>query len=181
MEIVPRKGDLIWTEPWEIEAVAVLPGDKPVVVSSWNEAAEVPLVAWENEKFWACIDHWGEGRPWRETGIFEHYRRMIADGPWDGRQTMDEVFARYRRLDRIFRQVQDEGRFRTQRELPPQGAQDRFDIRVHVAPGFRPVFSGSGIHRFAMAYCLGLGFYAEPIQVHDSALEEYARRRNAVC
>ncbi len=176
MGTVPRKGDLIWTEPWEVKTVAVLRGDKPMVVDVWREEKEVALAAWDNEKFWACIDHWGRGKRWHETGIYGHYQRMLGRGSWDGRSTMEEVYARYRRLDDIYRQVKSEGRFRTQKELPPQGAQDRFDIRVHVGPGCRVVFSASGIHRFAMAYCLGLGFHAEPIQVHVSALEEYAKR-----
>lgn len=70
-------------------------------------------------KFRACHDHWVKGVSWRDTGIYDLLLRLISyhGRPVDhGCKIIDDIIARYDRLDTTFEQIQREGRFRTKKK-----------------------------------------------------------------
>lgn len=106
-----------------------------------------------------CLLHWQQGVPWEETGCFEYSLDMIGrEGVFDGMRTLDDVKARYKRLDEIYEQVKKERRLRNASELGVARGRNRegHGITIHLDRTGKPVFGESGCHRMAMAVSLGL-------------------------
>jgi hypothetical protein len=104
----------------------------------------------------ACEDRFVNGMTWEQTGIFDHMMTDIAKhGVSDGCTTLDEVRARYNRLDHLFEDAAKNGRFRTRAELG-KGRSERGGVMMHINRDGLPLATGQGTHRFAIARILGL-------------------------
>ena len=62
------------------------------------------------------IDHWVNGIPWAETGVYDYMLMRIKERKLKGEMGIDEcenmqdIIKRYETLDLIFEQVKREGR-----------------------------------------------------------------------
>lgn len=130
------------------------------------------------------LAHWRDGVPWEATGIYEEMMRRIEQrGKVDGCRNLDDVHARYLRLDQAFAQMREDGRMKTRAELKREGSitfafRESGGIVFHFGPQGEPFFGGWGCHRLAMAIALGLSYI--PIRVgyvHASALNAVAALR----
>ncbi|MCO8127438.1 hypothetical protein NHL50_09465 [Acidimicrobiia bacterium EGI L10123] len=132
----------------------------------------------EIPKIKACTERWRDGVPWEATNIFDVLlAELEAGGVADGCRDMDQIIARYRRLDRQCELVKAEGRFRCRTEVWDGAFRERGGVRIHIGPNLEPVFGGSGHHRLAMAQVLGLEVIpAELGVVHPQALKNWRPR-----
>ncbi|HEU5149617.1 MAG TPA: hypothetical protein VFU19_03925 [Iamia sp.] len=123
-----------------------------------------------------CEDHWTAGTPWSETGAIEHMHRLIeARGrAVDGCQDRSDIVARYRRLDRIFQQVEGDRRLMAHCERAPGAFREVDGIYMHFDRRGRPIFGLGGCHRLAIARIVGLEEI--PVQVgvvHRQAIDRW--------
>jgi hypothetical protein len=171
----PRAAERIWVRPAEcVSAVGAfnrkMTGD--VVGGDWDLRTE-PVA--ELPKVRMARLHWQDGVSWRDAGAYDYMMQRIAEeGPLDDCETLDDVIARYERLDEIFEQVKRDGRFRTQTELRPGNIRERGGVYVHIGRRNTPIFGVGGCHRLAMAQILG--FTCIPAQlgvVHSDALASW--------
>ena len=118
-----------------------------------------------------CFDHWVKGLPWEDTGVYEYMEKfIIKDGEVDGCRSINDIIKRYKKIDSIFEQVKQEGRLKTRKEINSKNFREVDGILIHIGPQGKPIFSGGGCHRFAMALILGLRFPAQIGCVHPSAI-----------
>lgn len=157
-----RARALIWFDPQDCTRYLLQQGRRnsgAVLDGDWDLAAQ-PLT--ESPKFRFCVDHWQNGTPWEATGAYEHMWRLVeaaaarGHAP-DGCRTMDDIVARYRRLDDLYEAVKAEGRLKTAFELGLSSShrKEPGGILIHLDRHGRPLFGGAGHHRFAIAYVLG--------------------------
>jgi hypothetical protein len=126
-----------------------------------------------------CIEHWVNGVPWKDTGIYDHiYREVKKEGSKDGCKSFDDIVRRYDNLDAIFEQASLEGRLRTKEEIDPTLYWDKLEeAKVHIGPDGKPFLAEYGYHRFAIALILKIPFPAEIGLVHISSLPYLDRYR----
>lgn len=168
----PRYAERIWFDPSAC-AFATLQFAR-------RHSGETRAGDWDTEiepvdnlaKIEFCRLHWEDGVPWEETGAFDHWAALSADGRVvDNCSSLDDLAERYRRLDRMFEQLRTDRRLRTRRELPGRSFRELGGIYIHVDRSGKPLFGGGGFHRFAAAQILG--FTRAPAQVgvvHSAAL-----------
>jgi hypothetical protein len=177
----PIFAELIWVDPQTCDhalneaALGPFPRSLSgqVAGGDWDldvrRVEEIPKVAFG-------IAHWGDGVPWEETGAYEYLLRLIAERgrPVDGCSTLDDIVARYARLDEIFDQVRRENRLRTRGQVKPTCFRERKGVYVHVGRGNQPIFGGGSNNRFAMARVLGLPTMPAQVgRVHREALPHW--------
>ncbi|MEA5446308.1 hypothetical protein VCB98_10800 [Gammaproteobacteria bacterium AB-CW1] len=98
--------------------------------------------------------HFLEGLPWEDTALWQRKLDKIRErGKIDGCRTEAELRARYERLDRLFEQIQADGRLRTAEERGASPSDDLF-VSIDRAGGY--LFGHGGSHRLAIAQLLGL-------------------------
>ena len=178
----PRVAQLIWVEPAAChvalnisEALGPASPSLSGRVRGGDWDLQVRPVA-DVEKIAFGLRHWRDGVPWEETGAYEHMMRLIAERgrPVDRCSTLEDVIARYERLDAIYDEVLREGRLKPRAELSHGAFRERKGILIHVSRHSTPIFGGSSNNRFAMALALGLP--AMPAQlgvVHAQAVRSW--------
>lgn len=127
------------------------------------------------------IARWVDGLAWEETGELQRMDAVIqTKGSSNGCRTREDVVARCRRLDSIFRVIQDEGRVRPQGQVERGTFRELGGIGMHLGPNGLPVRAISGRHRFAMALILKLPTIPVRVGVvHESALSCLEAYRSA--
>ncbi|MCI5112367.1 MAG: valine--tRNA ligase [Marivita sp.] len=101
-------------------------------------------------------DHFEHGVPWQETAIFGWMlKRMEKEGTVDGFTSREELIARYDGLDRIYEEAKRTGTLRPHGSVNDTRG-EHGGILVHIARDGTPLRDGGGMHRFAIAYILGL-------------------------
>lgn len=127
------------------------------VVEIWPEASSNVFVALgDRESILSCYDHWVRKIPWQETVEFGLLAGEIARlGSAHDCKNLPEVMNRYETLDRMFLQIQKEGKIRTRKELNPRNFREENGILIHIGPSGEPIV-GDGFHRMAMALILNL-------------------------
>jgi len=123
-------------------------------------------------KMTACRRHFLDGLTWEETGILDLGLREIAThGQFDGARTLTQLRARYAGLDRLYDQVQREGRMRLRAELPSYFRREFGGLFVHITRTGDVIQAGGGIHRLAIAQIIGLAEMPAQLGViHPDAL-----------
>ncbi|MDA7427502.1 hypothetical protein PGB28_03455 [Primorskyibacter aestuariivivens] len=108
-------------------------------------------------KYRACHARWIEGKNWEETGIYDlHLDRIARKGVSDECRTLEDIKARYERLDHLFEQVRREGRLRAISQIDSYFRREHGGVFVHIDRHGRPLRYGGGEHRFAIAHILNL-------------------------
>lgn len=101
-------------------------------------------------------DHFEHGVPWHETDLFDWMLKQIDEkGRIDGCHTREDLIARYEALDRIYEEAKRTGTLRPHGSVN-QTRGEHGGILVHIARDGTPLRDGGGMHRFAIAYILGL-------------------------
>lgn len=173
----PRYAERIWLDPLACN-FAVAPGavgrahTGQVIDNDWDLQAH-PVTS--SVKVKAAELHWRDGVPWEETGVYEHMLELIEErGKADGCRTLEDVIARYKRLDVMFEQMVSEGRLRSRPELQKRGFRAKGEVYIHVGRGPQLLFGGGGCHRFAAARIAGLrSIPAQLGVVHAGALADW--------
>jgi hypothetical protein len=107
----------------------------------------------------SCIDHWVKGVPWTETSNYKRLEKKLID---ESRiraincDNYDMLNKRFDNLDTIFETVKSEGRVRTRQELTASAFREENSVLIHIGPKGELVLGGVGMHRFSIAYILGL-------------------------
>jgi hypothetical protein len=109
-------------------------------------------------KITSCIEHWVNGTPWEETGIYQFMLNKIAKvgHAVAGCQNLDDIVERYSRLDEIYFTAKKEGRLRSISEMRGDSFRETDGIEIHIGSRNQLVFGSSGTHRLAIALALGL-------------------------
>jgi hypothetical protein len=171
----PRWRERIWVKPldvisfYEFSPVAWT----EVVGGDWDRQVrpieEQPIVR-------IALAHWRDGLTWEEAGAYNLHMRRIEQkggGRVDGCLTMDEVVARYQRLDETFEQVRVEGRLWSRAELG-EPLRETGGVVFNIARDGSPVFGAAGCHRFAMALTLRLEVMPAMVgRVHPGILGQW--------
>lgn len=114
----------------------------------------------------------GLGLSWEEAGFHDWMMQMIArTGGHDGCSSLEDVVARYARLDRIVAEVRQTGRL----AIRP-GAGDRDGIAVMVGRRGQIIFANAGTHRLAIARHFRVPCEANVCVVHAEAVASGAWR-----
>ena len=187
----PLRHELLFASPRQLDRIYDADGraapdfrrrvKKGVVPGEWD-------LHWspieEHRKQKACRLHFEDGVPWTDLDLFRNARKRAAAGlVIDGCRTVEDVDARYARLDELFRQAREEGRLRTCWELDDSCRGERRGIRVHLDRHGRFLFAGNGTHRLAIARILDLPVVpvglmtAHPDAIRDGQLERLRNER----
>lgn len=146
------------------------------------DLSTLPLA--QSPKYHACLAHWVDGISWEQTGIYDlHLDRIARNGVSDACRTLDDLKARYERLDRLFDQVQREGRLRDACQIEHYFRREHGGVFVHIDRHGRPLRNGGGEHRFLIAHILDLPeMPVQPGVIHLDALREgnVARLRRSI-
>jgi hypothetical protein len=148
------------------------------VVHCWPES-DLTLVH-EHQKIRFCLDHWLSGLDWEQTGAFEYMMGRIQESPeghFDGCKSLNDVKARYQRLDDLFKSLEGGGPFLSMEQLLPGNFREVGGVLFHLGPDGEPVFGGGGAHRFAMAIAKKLTIPAQLGLVHRAALDRLTEYR----
>ncbi len=182
-KLAPVFNEIIYIDPLKVnyKAKSVLKysnTDSAIVINyTWTQDELVPIN--KVEKIWYCLEHWGKGIPWEDTGVYDRMLREIEKrGTVQSCKTIDDVVERYENLDRIFEQVKREGRLRTQEEIDRERSWINNESVIHLGLGGEPIKGKHGNHRFAMACVLGIPFPAKVGLVHVSAIPSLKILRN---
>jgi hypothetical protein len=129
-----------------------------------------------------AINHWVNGVPWREIGVYERKLEKIKiKGMSDGCTNYEEVISRYDKLDEVFENVKKDGRLRTQEELSGKKfilAKGRGEIEVFIDRHGDPIHGCGGNHRLAIAKILRLQLIPAKIGVvHPEGIQYLKRYR----
>jgi hypothetical protein len=158
----PRFAERIWVDPAALTTtLGPLDFDLGRVGSGRVKGGDWDLDAWaiDESVVQACVLHWRDGVPWKDTGAYDHIMAAMAsspDGVFDGCRTLEDVERRHGRMDALFEQVAAEGRLRPRNELPGRHFREMGGVRVHVGRTGNLIRGGDGAHRLGMALALGL-------------------------
>ena len=104
----------------------------------------------------ACYLRWEDSLSWEETGVYDYLLGLVEERPGtDGCFGMNDIVARYARLDEMFAQITNEGRLRSAREFS-RGRREEGGVLVHFDRTGQVLFGGGGMHRLAAARIAGL-------------------------
>lgn len=154
----PRFAERIWIDPRRCEHAVrgisrrrsgeVADGDWDLDVTAWEDTSRVAR---------HCRLRWQDGLSWEEAGAYDYLMGLIerSGRPRDGCSTLDDVVARYERLDAMFEDARARGRLAAKNELPGLSFREFGGVIVHVDRGGSPLFGRKGNHRFAIARILG--------------------------
>ncbi|UCZ56947.1 hypothetical protein LGV61_01345 [Desulfurispirillum indicum] len=180
--LAPRFAECIWVDPTCCDSFIPAAEFKRrfslsvrkmsgAVADTWPDDLERSLD--ENPVFVYCLAHWQGGRSWTEAGAIDFMLQNIASassGSSDGCRNLEDVIKRFDALDSAWSDVLSSGKLMSRKELLPSNFREYGGIVIHLGPDGRPVFSGAGNHRFAMAKILNRPFPAQIGCVHISAL-----------
>lgn len=171
----PRIAERIWIRPADcVTAVSSVSRQQTghILGGDWDLQAQ-PLS--EVPKVRMALLHWRSGLTWRDVGAYDYMMQRIAEcGELDGCRNLEDVIARYDRLDLMFERVKREGRLRTQSELRPDNFRERGGVYIHIGRHNNPIFGSGGCHRLAMATALEIDeIPAQLGVVHPAALASW--------
>lgn len=187
----PRYAERIWINPLMCGDVVINSGlsrnhSGHVINGDWDlDVAPVSTLI----KIRACEQHWRDGVPWGDSGVYDHMLELIDQhGRADGCRTLSDVVERYRRLDVMYQQMRFEGRLRSRTELKQPGFRAMGEVYVHVGRAGKLLFGGGGCHRFAAARVIGLECIPAQLGVvHRTAIHSWpavaarSNRRPVTC
>ena len=160
----PQSDELIWIRPLHVTdfyradpangAPQFRRRHSGMVASGDWDMSRKPLTS--QIKLDSIRDHFERGVPWHQTDIFSWMlKRLDKEGVVDGFSSREELIARYEGLDRIYDEAKRTGALRPHGSVN-QTRREHGGILVHIARDGTPLRDGGGMHRFAIAYILGL-------------------------
>lgn len=125
-----------------------------VLGGDWDLNVRPNEDAW---KYRAVVAHFRGGTPWQETEAIRRTMDLIAErGSYEKMRTVEDVIARYERLDRVYDEICEARYFKTRKELGLTWWSERGGIYGHINRQGEFLRFHDGNHRFAIAQCAGL-------------------------
>ncbi|TVP77655.1 MAG: hypothetical protein EA353_09905 [Puniceicoccaceae bacterium] len=157
-ERAPKQGGVIWVDPlaicghmepagWRFLRAKTGFDGGALAGGNWDEKYTRWVSFTSIDPFRSCYDHWVEGKGWDETQLYQSYVGQLRRGERCRFQSLDELAAKYSRLDGIFERIREEKRMST-----------RWDdlVRVSISRGGRLIWGPDGRHRICIAICTGM-------------------------
>ncbi|WP_417587358.1 hypothetical protein [Pararhodobacter oceanensis] len=178
--LAPRYAEEIFLNPSEIANELVEP-------ISRSKSGEVMPMDWEpetrplldNPKVMYCLKRWRDGEDWEDSGAIQYHLEAIRKyGKIDHCRSINDVMRRLQALDKVKRQVLEEGRLRSASDVRRYSFRESGGILVHLGPKGLPIFGCGGQHRLGLA--LAIGLVEIPCQlgvVHPTAIESLSELR----
>lgn len=170
----PKYAQKIFVNPLSVSEVVV---DCPfgrqdsgrVVEGDWD-LSKMPVERLAKYQF--CMARFVDGVSWEQAGAYEYMMRLIEQKPGiDGCYSLEDVKARYNRVDQIFQAIKAQGELKSRDQVRPGSFRERGGVYMHIGRDGCPVFAGGGIHRFAICRILGLTVVPAQVGVvHKAAL-----------
>jgi hypothetical protein len=158
--MAPLYAERIWIDPLQCKfRIKGYPGESgSVIESTWPPHKENEITLLEEHKlFEYCVEHWVNGVPWHNVGVYENMEKLIFErGTLDGCKNIDDIVNRYRKLDEVFEEVRKDNRIKTRKELNSKNFREEGGIRINIGPLGELVFGPGGQHRLYIAIILGL-------------------------
>jgi len=179
----PEFGELIYINP--NLHVTSLPfkhrsSSGKVMSGDWDLQPQINLESTVIYK--ACHLRWEKDIPWEKTGIYDFMLDKIEKfgGFVDGCSNLEDVIIRYQKLDKLFKQISQTRRLKTQKELNPSAFNEHGGLLFHIDRNNIPIYGGGGMHRFAMAKILNLNSIPAQLGVvHLSAIKDWKLHKSA--
>jgi len=166
----PKYGEIIWFTP--DDSTMIIPDrhsnyyfgffNEPIsariVDFSFQPVKAVPIT--KTTKLKKCIDHWNNGIPWEDTGLYDEMHELVLKkGSHDGCKNFNDIVKRYEKLDQIFYKAKRDGKLL-----------NKTTGFLNIGPNREVYWSGGGQHRLAIAYILKIPMPAKIGLVHVSAI-----------
>lgn len=112
-----------------------------------------------------------ENCSWEEAGMYDFMIDMIEQyGQVDNCYGLDDIVARYEKLDNLIAYLRKGGRYLMSDEI--SDFREFEGVLIHIGRNGDPIFSGGGCHRMAITHCLNLNLIPAEIGViHRFAFE----------
>lgn len=174
----PEFAELIYVDPMQVNLYSFAWKQKDsgrVLGGEWDQPQHlIPIDS--RFKYKACIERWELNKTWEETGIYEFMLDFIAQrkSPVDKCSSLEDILARYERLDKLFEEIKACRNLKTQKELNPACFNEEGGIFIHIGRQNQLIFGGGGIHRLAIAQILRLNNIPAQLGViHPEALKTW--------
>lgn len=174
----PEFAELIYVDPMQVNDYSFAWKQKDsgrIAGGDWDQLQNLIQID-TRFKYKACVERWELNKCWEETGIYEFMLDNIQrqGSPFDKCSSLEDIMARYARLDKLFEEVKVTGRFKTQQELAPGCYNEEGGVYVHIGRQNQLIFGGGGIHRLAIAKILRLNSIPAQLGVvHPEALASW--------
>jgi hypothetical protein len=157
----PSAGDRIWIYPKDVSLeVAGLYRHQTGLVIDWSIVGNKKISKVEDGfKYRACYERWVNGASWESTGIHEFMLSLISQrgAPVDGCRSLEEIIARYKKLDKLFFEMEKGSSFMTRDDIRGVSSGKEFGgVYVHLDEDGSLIFGGGGYHRLAIAKILSV-------------------------
>jgi hypothetical protein len=167
----PEYGERLWINPSFIKEKIPVDTRKEyfnnvhvpkgaVIDGDWDkQGVQIELTS----VFLSCRNHYINGVPWERTGRYELMLKEIKQkgAPVSGCANLDDIVARYKKLDKIYEKIRAEKIFRTSEENSGRKGIFLFlkketDVIVCIDRHGMPMLAGDGHHRISIAKLLEL-------------------------
>src|SRR5690606_247638 len=145
----PQFGELIYVNPTKHDTylpVAYRSHSGKVTGGDWDLEQQGRVEDIPRYQF--CKMRWEDNIPWEETGIYDYMLNKIEkNGSVDGCFNLDDIIARYKKLDKLFDLIKKTRNFKTQKELDPSAFNENGGLLFHIDRNNKLIFGGGGMHR----------------------------------
>ncbi|PRY25999.1 hypothetical protein CLV78_10192 [Aliiruegeria haliotis] len=161
----PKSDECIYVDPRRVRLVYAS-GRRPdaprfrrfhsglVLGTDWDTSVQ----PWEwGFKQTAILRHFQNGESWRETGVIDYLMEDVRrKGSADGCRSLEEIEERYRKIDRLYEELQRTRHFKNRSELDSYFRREHGGVFIHVTRYGTPLKAGGGVHRLTIASILEL-------------------------
>lgn len=171
----PRTAELIWVDPKKInfyledlpEGLSIRRISGRIVDFERRGLHFSPLEDLVQVK--SSLMHWRDGLPWEKTPDFTRgMSRVKLLRAGIRRNTKSAILRRYRKLDELYRRIEQERVFKTQKQLKRWNFREYGGVQVGIdAAGRFAIMRGSGLHRVTIAKLLDLPYIPAMVGLVD--------------
>lgn len=173
--VAPRTAELIWVDPKKINFYM---GQLPEGLNIRRTSGRIVDFERRGLSFSPLEDvipvksslmHWRDGLPWEETPDFiNRMMRVKFFRAGISHNTKSAITRRYRKLDELYRRIEKERAFKTQKQLKPWNFREYGGVQIGIdAAGRFAVMRGSGLHRITIAKLLDLPYIPAMVGLVD--------------
>jgi hypothetical protein len=177
----PRKHQTIYVDPRRVVHCVKDPArfndtsfSGQVLDGDWDQpgvlCAETVVARWVRARI--------NGATWREAGAYDGMLKAISErGRIDGCSNLDDIVARYERLDELIRWLKSGNEFLRENKVRKRYFRECAGVLVHVGRNGELLHGAKGNHRLAIAREIGLRWIPAQVGVvHRKAVESGAFR-----
>lgn len=156
----PRYAERIYVKPAEVQF------RYSTAIFDRSNSGEVHDGDWEknyrdfdsSRKYQACIKRFVHNYEWEDTGIYEYLLDLIEKkGPVDGCSNLDDIVARYKKLDQLYHKLKNSGKsFLPRKKMNRWNFREEGGVLFHIDKNNNPIFGNDGLHRISIAKILEL-------------------------